>query len=505
MKRLKRAVCGGVAVLMLLVTPLNGYMQVQAAEVVVGATAWEILQTIFLSLGITMTIQDSSLVDEVCTEVVDTYNMWLNSNGWNSTAELTDDLTSLLVSGKDKVIQLSEDVWNGLKAWTKSIANNETPIISSNKIELTYNMIDTCNYTELVKRGKDGLVLVNGCVYFTNISVSRYGMIAYKMAGTETACVILYSDSPFNCVLNLYSNSSWVKYPSDYESGVSAPWSDALKSNSVKATKYSRYGNSVYYVDASLMALSDTDVSIPCFKTNELSWKNARQRVLESFFDSKGNLAIKDSANLTHDVVGGTAVESGAWDIISKGRTWEDNALHGDVTITVPDDVTGDIVRVGSGEATVSDVISTTENPAIPVDTTADTAIDYPMDISESIDYVDTKDITNDTVIDKDVPKYDDITDSETSGEYYVQGLQNVFPFCLPFDVFDFLSVLSAPAEAPHFKVPIKYPTLSGMETYEVDLDLSKFNSVAKILRTAEILLFCVGLAVATRNLYIRG
>ena len=501
MKRLKRAVCGGMAVLMLLVTPLNGYMQVQGAEVVAGATAWEILQTIFLSLGITMTIQDSSLVDEVCTEVVDTYNSWVTLNGFDKDYDkLCEDLTDLKkrITTKDDtgesvetvedVIQIPEKTWNGLRAWSKEVATGETSIQSS--VKYNFNSYKSVSYDEYFNKGmgKYEIKVSGNTKYIFDSMPDKYAMYAVqKGLNTNMWHMVVISNELFEGCY--YTN---VEAVNTYDNSINSSFNSCNGEIRTKADKYSKVINGKkYLIYYSLIMFPHTynhiyqnvDMcTIPIYvgsgKGNQYS--DSVIELLDEFIYS-----MSKSGNLTYNVVGGTSVESGAWDIVSKGRTWEDNALHGDVTITVPDDVTGDIVRVGNGEATVSDVISTTENPAISVDTTADTAIDYPMDISESIDYVDAKDITGDTVIDKDMPNYDDITDSDTSGEYYVQGLQNVFPFCLPFDVFDFLSVLSAPAEAPHFKVPIKYPTLSGMETYEVDLDLSKFNSVAKILRTA--------------------
>jgi hypothetical protein len=83
-------------------------------------------------------------------------------------------------------------------------------------------------------------------------------------------------------------------------------------------------------------------------------------------------------------------------------------------------------------------------------------------------------------------------------------GLQNVFPFCIPFDLVDFIGCLAADPEAPYIKYPVKYPTADGWGVYELEIDLSRFDSVAKIVRTMELLAFCIGLAKITRDM-IRG
>ena len=83
--------------------------------------------------------------------------------------------------------------------------------------------------------------------------------------------------------------------------------------------------------------------------------------------------------------------------------------------------------------------------------------------------------------------------------------MKSLFPFCLPFDLIDFISVLSAPAEAPHFKWPIKYKAGNQWKEYTIDLDLGKFDTVASLLRDMECLAFIVGLIMVTRSHMIRG
>ena len=91
------------------------------------------------------------------------------------------------------------------------------------------------------------------------------------------------------------------------------------------------------------------------------------------------------------------------------------------------------------------------------------------------------------------------------NGEYTIKGLQELFPFCIPFDLVSLFRTLSADAEAPCFKLPVPVPKKNWeFEYIWIELDFSKFNSAAKIFRTMELLGFCVGLTLITRNL-IRG
>lgn len=91
------------------------------------------------------------------------------------------------------------------------------------------------------------------------------------------------------------------------------------------------------------------------------------------------------------------------------------------------------------------------------------------------------------------------------NGDYTIKGLQELFPFCIPFDLVSLFRTLSADAEAPCFKLPVPVPKKNWEFDYIwIELDFSKFNSAAKIFRTMELLGFCVGLTLITRNL-IRG
>lgn len=91
---------------------------------------------------------------------------------------------------------------------------------------------------------------------------------------------------------------------------------------------------------------------------------------------------------------------------------------------------------------------------------------------------------------------------SDNPGEYQTPGLQSVFPFCIPFDIYAFFECLAADPVAPVFTWRFYVPDICD-ETFTVDL--SVFNSVAQIVRTMELLAFIVGLAVVTRDKFLRG
>ena len=75
--------------------------------------------------------------------------------------------------------------------------------------------------------------------------------------------------------------------------------------------------------------------------------------------------------------------------------------------------------------------------------------------------------------------------------------LTSFFPFCIPFDLFEFIRILCAEPEAPVFYWEVQ--DLAG-NVYGVDVDLSPWNSHAQLFRDAQCLLFIIGLLMLTRK-----
>lgn len=87
-------------------------------------------------------------------------------------------------------------------------------------------------------------------------------------------------------------------------------------------------------------------------------------------------------------------------------------------------------------------------------------------------------------------------------GDYKVTGLSDVFPFCIPFDMYDLLTILAADPKAISFDYTFYFGEDLG--EYTINIDLSVFDPVLQVVRTMELLLYIFGLMLVTRNL-IRG
>lgn len=83
-----------------------------------------------------------------------------------------------------------------------------------------------------------------------------------------------------------------------------------------------------------------------------------------------------------------------------------------------------------------------------------------------------------------------------------VVDLSKFFPFCIPFDLIHLVQALDADPVAPKWTLKLEPPQFPV--EWEVTLDLSEFESLAKIFRTGETLLFVVGLILITRGI-IKG
>lgn len=94
-------------------------------------------------------------------------------------------------------------------------------------------------------------------------------------------------------------------------------------------------------------------------------------------------------------------------------------------------------------------------------------------------------------------------TEDDTDlGDYTLQ-LKDFFPFCIPYDIYEFFALLAAEPEAPVFNWEIFVPQLD--KTLTARIDLSPWNEVAALFRKLELLAFIVGLGFVTRDKFIRG
>lgn len=124
-------------------------------------------------------------------------------------------------------------------------------------------------------------------------------------------------------------------------------------------------------------------------------------------------------------------------------------------------------------------------------------------DLAEPFVDVQTKtiDTTVEKTIDDDTPIENVISSVKSDENFSIRGLERVFPFCIPYDVYHLYSCLSAKGQAPKFNWKFPFYKNGKISYTEIEIDLSVFDSVARILRTVELLAFCVFLSMKTKDL----
>lgn len=119
---------------------------------------------------------------------------------------------------------------------------------------------------------------------------------------------------------------------------------------------------------------------------------------------------------------------------------------------------------------------------------------------------------TVDQVAEEDLPRVltpvidISLNPSGSAAENSLKGLQfdltAIFPFCIPFDIVALIQKFDVQPETPAISVSLPLPGVNT--TLDLDLDLAPFETVARILRTMELIAFIFGLMMVTRHL-IRG
>lgn len=167
---------------------------------------------------------------------------------------------------------------------------------------------------------------------------------------------------------------------------------------------------------------------------------------------------------------------------------------------------TNTVTREKDGTRTIAGdrTIDVARPIAWPVDLTKGIVIGKDIPIDDVLDRTKTDEKTDGKDDKKEDEKKPPITPDLPSGavgDNLEADLKSIFPFCIPFDLIACIKGLAADPEAPVWNIKIPMPT---NYTWTITIDMSDYDSVVRIFRIGEDLLFIVGLIVVTRNL-IRG
>lgn len=171
----------------------------------------------------------------------------------------------------------------------------------------------------------------------------------------------------------------------------------------------------------------------------------------------------------------------------------------GDLTISLGDYL--DALRK-AWDGTIADTI-----PAVDALTGEEVAIPIPQDLVDSIPADTTVDIVGEDTIDdtNTTPAIDDTVPPSPADALQGMsvGLDDIFPFCIPFDIYHILQKFNATPETP--VVDLQFNSSIIGVAIPLHIDLHDYDGVAQVARTMELVAYVVGLAIITRKTILRG
>ncbi len=185
--------------------------------------------------------------------------------------------------------------------------------------------------------------------------------------------------------------------------------------------------------------------------------------------------------------VASAAANSQAWDLVGVGV-----GNYTDVAADIPISYDGVKDLGWAGVNTIEDAIAYALANDIPLTDVLESTGALIGDKSKDIDY------TNSISKGAEVPlSYDTTKDND----FVIPGLDELFPFCIPFDVKRIFDYLDASPKAPKVKWNVPSINSSGkVQNNEIEIDLSKYDDVALTFRTLELIAFILGLLLVTRS-----
>lgn len=172
------------------------------------------------------------------------------------------------------------------------------------------------------------------------------------------------------------------------------------------------------------------------------------------------------------------------------GTTYD---VNGDGTVTIDDKT---IPINDDGSVTVD---GKPYNPDYDVSPYPGTSIgDLITTIINNIDV--TEDTDTDLIDEVEIEVPQEIADSELSSLTMPKTIATVFPFCIPWDFYNGIKLLSAEPEAPYFEVPFEIPEYKSFPGFKkmIVVDFSKYSSAFAVVRWTMFAMFMFGLCFIT-------
>lgn len=424
-----------------------------AAEAQAALTAWEVLQLLLMSAGVTVQTASGTgsaeLTDEDSYLAVMSYMRKNMEADYSGVADAIDSaITSALAKGTSSAaltVEFAEETWNGLRDWISDMAqegrefmvgsgSGETVLLSSFTEYLDFIGVDhSANLLSQLDSFASGYISA-GYGYLTGITYYGTGALSYLVfTKDENITFDNHIQSPDCCYISFSINSA---------------------------------GSGVYSYLSSYGHKSQCSLDIV----------NYSSYVISPLYNVYSD-ASSESLGLISDVFY-AELKDKVYDVVTPHRVLTDEgAITGNMTLTIPKAlaVPDAIAAVKEGTLPITDVL--TQVGVIPVDMTKKKAIADDKTIDEALEAV----------------------ESTSDSWSFTADLTEIFPFCLPFDLIRFLDALDADPVAPCFEIPFVVEALGIDMT--VEFDMSFMDDAVEIFRIGELGCFIISLILVTQKL----
>ena len=361
------------------------------------------------------------------------------------------------------------------EAYNTSCYNTSNFVMFTDERDVLYNQLLMGISVDKANRIVDGL---------SNMAVYQVARVYYEEDNSHkntftvhAGNVICGSNTPPNLNIRLYSHINSSIFRRSYIFHENYGKAYIAFDNRLQLFEYISDCQVLNTIDISHVLNDDNYLNINVYSKDPLIKS-------KDFDDVKGDVFDKIIEALNGKLLKVSDLDKALDSIKSKNKAIADKTLT-DVT-DVPDYMVNDLID-NVIDVPIDDAIDIPVDDAI--DIPIDDAIDYPID--DAIDYP----------IGGTIPalKPSLIPDYSVPGN----GFKNVFPFCLPFDLYEIIECLKAEPKAPVIEIPMfkMNKNYSISKTDSLIIDFSSFDLIAKIFRYLLLVLVLIGFIKNTNNL----
>lgn len=433
----------------------ESYIKAEALEWAIPTiTAAEAIKWLLGLLGVT--VAGAAIADTDYEQLVENYNDYAELKG--QTAIETGKFWADIIDG---TLDQGSQAWANFKEWVSSLASGYGSTMYSGSVQELFNSVQPNYFTFSFPD--------------TNIE-SQFGYFSYDSSGNLQEIVVYTGIDSLSFELNpsfnnaFQANITFGANASIYFRHVS---SNIIKSNAISSgsTSNVRMGNesSAYAGYSYFVFPFDTSLDLSSLSAHYSEWAISDSAITFNFLDK----AIINKLSM----IMSNAISDAIPDVIP--LPWDQVS---DTAEGINDKINELIEKVNEGVLSIEDYMIAIQSilGVIAFDTTTDLVI--PSD----------PDLPDETIQDK-------INENVANNGFVLTGLENFFPFCIPFDIYAFITILVADPVAPVIHWQIYNPVTN--ENNEIVLDFAMWESIVVLMRYIFDFLFIIGLALLARSL----